>query len=321
MGRGARALVSFAFLFPGQGSQFAGMGKDLAAAFPEARQVYESADAALAPHGLRVSTISFEGTDAELKETAVTQPAILTHAIAVFSVLRARGIAPVVAAGHSLGEYAALVAAGALAFEDAVVLVRRRGLFMQEAVPLGKGAMAAVIGLDPKTIAEVCGETALATGETCAVANYNAPEQTVIAGTASAVASASDVLKAKGAKRVLPLPVSAPFHCALMSQACDQLTPYLQEAKFSPLTFPVVTNVDAKPNSDPERARDALVLQVCAPVRWVETVGVLASAADSGVEVGPGAVLAGLSKRVAKDWPVKTTSTAEGVEKLLAELA
>jgi [acyl-carrier-protein] S-malonyltransferase len=314
-------VANLAFLFPGQGSQFAGMGKDLAAAFPEARQVYETADAALAPHGLSVSTVSFEGTDAELKETAVTQPAILTHAVAVFSVLRARGLAPVIAAGHSLGEYAALVAAGALRFEDAVVLVRRRGLFMQEAVPIGQGAMAAVLGLDAAAIADACGEAASATGETCAVANYNSPEQTVIAGTAGAVASAAEMLKAKGAKRVLPLPVSAPFHCALMKKAEEQLTPYLQEATFSELQFPVVSNVDAQPNRDPARARQNLILQVCAPVRWVESATHLSTAADSGIEVGPGSVLAGLGKRIAKAWPVRSTSTVTGVEAVLRELA
>jgi [acyl-carrier-protein] S-malonyltransferase len=313
--------MSLAFLFPGQGSQFAGMGKDLAAAFPEARQVYESADAALAPHGLSLSSVCFEGTDAELRETAVTQPAILTHSLAVFAVLRARGIAPVIASGHSLGEYAALVAAGALAFEDAVVLVRRRGLFMQEAVPIGRGAMSAVIGLDSDAVADACGDAALATGETCAVANYNSPEQTVIAGTAAAVAKAGEILKAAGAKRVLPLPVSAPFHCALMKPAQEKLTPYLQETTFSEMAYPVVTNVDAAANLDPARARQALVLQVASPVRWVQCAALLGASADSGVEVGPGAVLAGLCKRIAKGWPVRSTSTVEGVEQVLRELA
>ena len=302
--------MSLAFLFPGQGSQFAGMGKDLAAAFPEAQRVYERADAALAPFGLAISTVSFEGRDEDLKQTAVTQPAILTHAIAVFEVLKARGIAPTIAAGHSLGEYAALVAAGALTLEDAVVLVRRRGLFMQEAVPAGKGAMAAVIGLAPGAVAEACAEAAAQAGEVCSAANFNSPEQTVIAGSAAGVAKAGEILKAKGAKRVLPLPVSAPFHCALMKPAEEKLAPFLAAASFRPLAIPVVTNVDARETSDPEVARESLKRQICSPVRWVESVERLAVLAPSAVECGPGTVLAGLARRIAKDWPVKTTSTA-----------
>jgi [acyl-carrier-protein] S-malonyltransferase len=311
-------MVTGAFLFPGQGSQFPGMGKDLVAAFPEAQVVYDRADAALAPLGLSVSRVSFDGTEEELKQTAVTQPAILTHAIAIFEILRARGASPSIAAGHSLGEYAALVAAGALLLEDAVVLVRRRGLFMQEAVPAGTGAMSAVIGLAPEEVAAGCAEAEAATGETCSAANFNSPEQTVIAGTAGAVAKAAELLKAKGAKRVLPLPVSAPFHCALMKTAEEKLTPYLDATPFAPMSFPVVTNVDAAPNRDPEAARVALKRQICSPVRWVESVRTLSGAAPSAVECGPGAVLAGLAKRIAKEWPVASTSETAGIEKLLA---
>ncbi|HQR45927.1 MAG TPA: ACP S-malonyltransferase [Thermoanaerobaculia bacterium] len=310
-------MVRGAFLFPGQGSQFAGMGKDLAAAYPEARAVYERADAALAALGLSVSTVSFEGTDEELRQTAVTQPAIVTHSVAVFEVLKARGAAPQIAAGHSLGEYAALVAAGALTLEEAVVLVRRRGLFMQEAVPAGAGAMSAVIGLPPEAVAAACAGAEAETGETCAAANFNSPEQTVIAGTARGVARAAELLKGAGAKRVLPLPVSAPFHCALMKAAEEKLAPYLDATPFRPMTFPVVTNVDATPNRDPGAAREALKRQVCSAVRWVESVGALSGAAPAAVECGPGTVLAGLAKRIVRDWPVVSTSDAAGVAKLL----
>jgi len=307
-----------ALLFPGQGSQAAGMGKDLAAEFPEARSVYERADAALAALGFSVSKVSFEGSDETLKQTAVTQPAILTHSIAVWEVLKARGFASAVAAGHSLGEYSALVAAGALTLEDAVVLVRRRGLFMQEAVPVGQGAMSAVLGLAAEEVAAACAEVAAASGEACATANMNSPEQTVIAGTAGAVGKASELLLARGARRVLPLAVSAPFHCALMKPAEERLVPFLDATTFHQMAFPVVTNVDAAPNRDPAAAREALKRQVCSPVRWVETVTHVSRETSEGVEVGPGAVLAGLAKRIVKAWPVRTTSDAAGVRALLA---
>jgi [acyl-carrier-protein] S-malonyltransferase len=297
------------------------MGKDLVARFDEARLVYERADAALSSFHLSIRRISFEGNEDELRQTAVTQPAILVHSIAVFEVLRARGFVPSIAAGHSLGEYSALVAAGALTLEEAVVLVRRRGLFMQEAVPAGEGGMAAVIGLSGPVVAEIALQAARETEGVCSAANFNSPEQTVIAGDGGAVAKASELLKAKGAKRVLPLPVSAPFHCALMRPAELKLWPFLGAIPQRPLAFPIVTNVDAAKLNDPLQAKDALRRQVCAPVRWVETVELLAREAEGGVEVGPGTVLSGLSRRIARDWPVKGTSDLAGLEKLLSELS
>lgn len=311
-------MAGLAFLFPGQGSQAAGMGRDLAAAFPEARAVYDRADAALAPLQLSISRLSFEGTEEELKRTAVTQPALLVHSVAVFEILKARGLAPSLLAGHSLGEWSALVAAGALTLEDAVVLVHRRGTFMQEAVPAGQGAMGAVLGLDGAAVEAACAEVAAATGEAVSAANFNSPEQTVIAGTTNAVAKASELLRQRGAKRVLPLPVSAPFHCALMKPAEEALLPFLDAAPFADLSVPVVTNVDVLPNLSGAAAREALRRQVCSPVRWVETIGLLSRETEGAVEVGAGAVLAGLAKRIAKDWPVRTTSDADGVRKLLA---
>ncbi len=311
-------MAGLAFLFPGQGSQVAGMGRDLAAAFPEARAVYDRADEALAPFQLSISRVSFEGTEEELKRTAVTQPAILVHSVAVFEVLKARGLVPTLLAGHSLGEWSALVAAGSLTLEEAVVLVHRRGTFMQEAVAVGQGAMGAVIGLDGPAVAAACEEVASATGEAVSAANFNSPEQTVIAGTANAVAKAGELLKQRGAKRVLPLPVSAPFHCALMQPAEERLGPFLDAAAFADLEVPVVTNVDVLANLSGAQAREALRRQVCSPVRWVETVQRLSRDTAGAVEVGPGTVLAGLAKRIAKDWPVRTTSDAEAIAKLLA---
>lgn len=311
-------MAGLAFLFPGQGSQFSGMGRDLASAFPEAKAVYDRADAALAPFHLPISRVSFEGTEEELKQTAVTQPAILVHSVAVFEVLKSRGLAPVLLAGHSLGEWSALVAAGALTLEDAVVLVHRRGTLMQEAVAVGQWAMSAVIGLDGPAVAAACAGIAGETGEVVSAANFNSPEQTVIAGTAGAVAKASELLKQRGAKRVLPLPVSAPFHCALMKPAEEKLAVFLDAAPFADLSVPVVTNVDVLANLSGQEAREALRRQVCSPVRWVETIERLARETAGAIEVGPGTVLAGLAKRIAKDWPVRTTSDAEGVRRLLA---
>ncbi len=290
--------MSLALLFPGQGSQSVGMGRSLCEASPAARAVFDAADAAL---GFPLSRVCFEGPEEELKLTANTQPAILTHSIAAFEDLRARfperleGAA--MAAGHSLGEYSANVAAGALPFTDAVRLVRERGRFMQEAVPPGVGAMAAIVGLAAADVDAACRESAR--GEVVSPANYNSPEQTVIAGHAAAVERASAACLARGAKRAIPLPVSAPFHCALMSPARDRLGALLGAAAFSEARWPVVTNVDAEPVRDGDALRGALERQVDSPVRWVECVQRLArEGMDRALEIGPGNVLAGLVRRI-----------------------
>ena len=310
--------MTLALLFPGQGSQYVGMGKDLAESFPEAKRVFDEADAAL---GYSISKICYEGPEEELRRTANTQPAILTHSIAVLETLRARYPAALdgtaAAAGHSLGEYSAGVAAGALAFADAVRVVHERGTFMQEAVPEGVGAMAAVLGLAPEAIAAACDEAALATGKIVSPANFNSPEQTVVAGHAEAVAAASEICRQRGARKVMPLPVSAPFHCALMQPAADRLRPLLDALEISDPRVPVVTNVDASPAANSGEIRTALARQVVSTVRWVESVEKMAAmGVTSALELGPGAVLAGLVKRTRKEIPVMSIGKAEDLSKL-----
>ncbi len=285
-----------AFVFPGQGSQKAGMGRALADALPSVRALYAAADDAL---GYAISKLCFEGPESELQLTANTQPAILATSIAALTAVREiAGIAPEVVAGHSLGEYSALVAAGALAFTDAVRLVHLRGKFMQEAVPAGVGAMAAIVGLDARAVEDTCRE---ARGdEVCAPANFNGAGQTVIAGHAPAVERAMKLAKEKGAKLVKALPVSAPFHCALMQPAAERLAAELAKVPVSPLAVPVVTNVEAKPNRDAARVKELLVAQVTGSVRWEESVQALAGMGTTrAVELGPGKVLSGLIKRIA----------------------
>lgn len=286
-----------AYLFPGQGSQHAGMGKALAENFAVARQLFEEANDAL---GFDLAALCYNGPEEDLKLTANTQPAILTVSIAALRVLESEtGLVPSCAAGHSLGEYSALVCAGALAFADAVRTVRQRGIFMQEAVPVGTGAMAAILGLDPGALELVC--RGAAQGEVVAPANFNSDGQVVIAGHAAAVTRAIDLAKEQGAKRAMLLPVSAPFHCSLMIPAGERLAGVLDGIAVHEMSLPVITNVEAAPNQDPDRVRDLLVRQVSAPVRWEETISCMVGlGVDRFIEIGPGKVLAGLVKRLAK---------------------
>lgn len=306
-----------AFLFPGQGSQAVGMGKALAAAFPEARAAFAEADAAL---GRPLSALCFDGPDDQLTLTENTQPAILATSIAAFRVLEARGYLPAWAAGHSLGEYSAHVAAGTFAFADAVRIVSHRGRYMQEAVPVGEGAMAAILGLDAASVTAAC--EAAAQGEVVSPANLNAPGQVVIAGSRAAVERAGVEAKARGAKRVIALNVSAPFHCALMAPAQARLAPALRALAVQAPRVPVVANVDGQPRRDGASAIDALVAQVAGAVRWEDVIGYLVSAGVRAyVEVGPGTVLAGLVRKIDREAQVVSFGAPEqlaAVEALFA---
>ncbi len=284
-----------AFLFPGQGAQFPGMGRELWEKYEAARKVFVAADNAL---GFPISKMCFEGPEDALKLTENTQPAILTCSVACFRVLQTRGIEPDFVAGHSLGEYSALVAAGALSLEDAVVTVRKRGQYMQEAVPAGAGAMAAILGMAKGPVEEVCADAA-GPGEIVSPANYNSPEQIVIAGHDAAVRRAADLAKGRGAKRAVMLQVSAPFHCAMMKPAQDRLAADLANLHFSPLRIPLVNNVRAQQIHTAEEARQGLIDQVSAPVQWDQSIARLTSLfARIFVEAGPGRVLCGLLKQI-----------------------
>jgi [acyl-carrier-protein] S-malonyltransferase len=293
-----------AFIFPGQGSQAVGMGRALAEAYPEARATFAEADAAFdrtaaAAGGRALTEIMWDGPEEQLRLTEITQPALLAVSTAACRVLAAQGLQPSFVAGHSLGEYSANVAAGTLAFSDAIRVVQRRGRYMQEAVPVGQGAMAAILGADPETVRRACAEASH--GDVVSPANINCHGQVVIAGTTAAVQRASERAKALGAKRAVTLPVSAPFHCALMLPAEARLEPELRDLEARTPRVPIVANVDARPKREAWAAIDALVQQVSAPVRWEEVVQQLASeGVTTYVEVGPNTVLSGLVKKIHK---------------------
>ncbi|HWR36189.1 MAG TPA: ACP S-malonyltransferase [Clostridia bacterium] len=288
-------LPSVAFLFPGQGSQAIGMGKELAAMYPVAQQTFDEADEAL---GYKLSQVILEGPEDKLRLTEITQPAILTVSVAAWRVLESIGLIPSYVAGHSLGEYSAHVAAGTLSFADAVRTVRNRGKYMQEAVPVGVGAMAAILAL-PLADIEVCCRAATKNGGVCEAANINSPDQVVISGSKAEVERAADACKEMGAKRAVMLPVSAPFHCALMQPAQDRLAGDLKALTFNAPSVPVMCNVDAAPVTTSEAARDALIRQVTGAVQWEKSMrGFIADGIDQFVEVGPGKVLCGLMRQI-----------------------
>jgi len=291
-------MQSYAFIFPGQGSQHAGMGRDLSENFKTAARSFEEADDAL---GFSLSRLCFEGPEEDLKLTANTQPAILAASVAALRVLREESpITPSFLAGHSLGEYSALVASGALDFADALRIVRARGSFMQDAVPVGVGAMAAILGVEADALLEICAEAAQ--GEVVSPANYNSPGQIVVAGHTGAVNRAIEIAKARGFRKAMLLPVSAPFHCALMQKAAERLAGALEPVQVHALATPVVSNVEAQPNIYAERVKPLLVEQVCSPVLWDATVQrIVAEGVTNFVEIGPGKVLAGLVKRIDKE--------------------
>jgi [acyl-carrier-protein] S-malonyltransferase len=304
-----------AFIFPGQGAQKVGMGRALADAFPICRETFDEADAALREP---LSRLCFEGPEAKLLLTENTQPAVLAVSIAACRLVESRGIRAHYAAGHSLGEYSAHVAAGTLSFADALRTVRQRGQFMQEAVPVGEGAMSAVLGLDAAAVASACAAASTELGgRVVAPANLNAPGQIVIAGHADAVARAGDHAKAAGAKRVIALAVSAPFHCALMKPAEERLAPLLRALPAREPRIPVVANVDAEPRRTSADAVEALIRQVASPVRWEDVVTrLIADGVKTFIELGPGTVLSGLVKKIDRRVTAVSVEAPEGLDAL-----
>jgi [acyl-carrier-protein] S-malonyltransferase len=310
-------MGKLAFLFPGQGSQYPGMGKELAGLYPAAQSVFDEANKTL---GFSVSDLCFTGTEEALKLTANTQPAILTVSVAAYRVLAEKGVRPDFVAGHSLGEFSALVAAGGLEFADAIRLVRRRGEYMQSAVPEGVGAMAAILGLAPAQVTELCRKAA--NGQVVAPANLNSPEQTVISGNAEAVKRAVELASAGGAKRAVMLAVSAPFHSALMLPAAQRLETDLREVEFHTLRVPLVTNTDAEITTSGDETRESLIRQVSLPVRWEESVRVLVEqGVNTFVEVGPGRVLTGLLRQIDRSVHVFNVEDEKSLRSTVEKLA
>ncbi|HJT69383.1 MAG TPA: ACP S-malonyltransferase [Terriglobales bacterium] len=306
----------YAFLFPGQGSQAVGMGKDLAEKFPIARQTFDEADEAL---GKKLSQLCFEGPEDQLRLTENTQPAILTVSVAAWRVLKENGPAPGFVAGHSLGEYSAHVAAGTIPFADAVRAVRNRGKYMQEAVPVGTGAMAAILGMKLDGVAALCADAKQ--GEVCEPANINSPEQIVISGHAAAVDRAVKLAQERGAKRAILLPVSAPFHCSLMKPAQERLASDLQKIAFSRPGVPVICNADAAPVETAESSRDALVRQVTGSVRWSESMqALIGRGVQTFIEVGSGKVLCGLLRQIDRSKKCLNVEDEASLQKTLGGL-
>ena len=309
--------MNIAFLFPGQGSQVVEMGKDLAAQHAVARRTFEEADEAL---GHKLSQLCFEGPEEKLRLTEITQPAILTTSVAAWRVLKEKGVTPSFVAGHSLGEYSAHVAAGTLSFSDAVRTVRNRGKYMQEAVPVGVGAMAAILGMEPEKVSTVC--TDAAQGEVCDPANINSAEQIVISGNTGAVERAAKLASDRGAKRAVMLPVSAPFHCSLMKPAQDRLAVDLAALAFQNPSIPVVCNVDAMAVTDAAASRDALVRQVTGSVKWNQSIHLLiARGVERFIEVGPGKVLCGLMRQIDRSKTCSNVGDEASLQKTLEQLS